>query len=265
MVMTETILITGAKGTIGSMLRQSLRKEGRHLKLLDIAAQSPVGEDEDAELLVGSFLDRDVLAHAVEGTNAIIHLGGLSSSGYQWPEYLEINIDGTHAILEAARLNDVPRMIYASSNHAVGFARASDYETVPDYLYPRPDTLYGVSKAASEGLCSLYWDRYGIHSICLRIGSYRERPTDKRALLTWLSPGDCTRLIEASLQVPEPGFRVVWGISNNTRRVVSLEEGRAIGFDPQDDAEIYASELIPLMNKEEIDLIGGPYVGKDRT
>jgi nucleoside-diphosphate-sugar epimerase len=263
--MTETILITGAKGTIGSMLRQSLRKEGRHLKLLDIASQSPIDKGEDAELLVGSFLDRDVLAQAVEGADAIIHLGGLSSAGYQWHEYLGINIDGTHAILEAARLNGVPRMIYASSNHAVGFVRASEYDTVPDYLYPKPDTLYGVSKAASEGLCSLYWDRYGIHSICLRIGSYRERPTDQRALLTWLSPGDCTRLIEASLQVPNPGFRVVWGISANTRRVVSLKEGRAIGYEPQDDAEIYSSELVSLVNKEEIDLIGGPYAGKDRT
>jgi hypothetical protein len=263
--MTETILITGAKGTIGSMLRQSLRKEGRHLKLLDIATQSPLGNDEDAELLVGSFLDRDVLENSVDGVDAIVHLGGLSSSGYQWPEYLEINIDGTYALLEAARLNGVPRMIYASSNHAVGFARASDYDTVPDYLYPKPDTLYGVSKAASESLCSLYWDRYGIHSICLRIGSYRERPTDKRALLTWLSPDDCTRLIEASLQVPDPGFRVVWGISANTRRAVSLEEGRAIGYEPQDDAELFASELLALRPKEETDFIGGPYVSKDRT
>jgi uronate dehydrogenase len=263
--MTETILITGAKGTIGSMLRQSLRKKGRHLKLLDIAAQSPLEENEDAELLVGSFLDHDVLANAVQGVDAIVHMGGLSSSGYQWHEYLEINVDGTYALLEAARLNGVPRMVYASSNHAVGFARASDYDTVPDYLYPRPDTLYGVSKAASESLCSLYWDRYGIHSICLRIGSYRERPTDKRALLTWLSPEDCTRLIEASLQVPDPGFRVVWGISANTRRVVSLEEGRAIGYEPQDDAERFASELLALRPKEETDLIGGPYAGKDRT
>lgn len=263
--MTETILITGAKGTIGSMLRHSLRKEGRHLKLLDIATQSPLEETEDAELLAGSFLDRDVLANAVEGVDAIIHLGGLSSSGYQWHEYLEINVDGTYALLEAARLNGVPRMVYASSNHAVGFARASDYGTVPDYLYPRPDTLYGVSKAASESLCSLYWDRYGIQSICLRIGSYRERPTDQRALLTWLSPGDCTRLIEAALQAPDPGFRVVWGISANTRRVVSLEEGRAIGYEPLDDAEAYASELLARSSTEEIDLIGGPYVGADRT
>jgi uronate dehydrogenase len=263
--MTETILITGAKGTIGSMLRQSLRQPGRHLKLLDIAAQTPLADDEDAELLVGSFLDHDVISHALEGTDAIIHMGGLSSSGYQWHEYLEINIDGTYDLLEAARVAGVPRMIYASSNHAVGFARASDYDVVPDYLYPKPDTLYGVSKAASESLCSLYWDRYGIHSICLRIGSYRERPTDKRALLTWLSPADCTRLVEASLQVPSPGFRVVWGISNNTRRVVSLEEGRAIGYQPQDDAEVFASELLSLTPKEETDLIGGPYVGKDRT
>lgn len=261
--MTETLLITGAKGTIGSMLRQSLRRPGRHLKLLDIATQSPLDANEDAELLAGSFLDHDVLAGAVDGVSAIIHLGGLSSAGYRWPEYLEINIDGTRAVLEAARLAGVPRVIYASSNHAVGFARASDFDTVPDYLYPRPDTLYGVSKAASESLCSLYYDRYGIESICLRIGSYRERPTDRRALATWLSPADCTRLIEASLSVVNPGFRVVWGISANTRRVVSLEEGREIGYEPLDDAETFAGELSSLTGDEETDLIGGPYTAKD--
>jgi uronate dehydrogenase len=257
--MTETVLITGARGTIGSMLRESLRRPGRHLKLLDIAAQAPLAAGEDAELLAGSFLDSEVLARAVEGADAIIHLGGLSSAGYQWPEYLESNINGTYQLLEAARIARVPRIIYASSNHAVGFARASDYGIVPDHLFPRPDSLYGMSKAASESLCSLYYDRHGIDAICLRIGSYREEPTDRRSLATWLSPGDCTRLVEASLRVEHPGFRVVWGISANTRRVVSLEEGHAIGYEPQDDAERYASQLVKLTAPEETDLIGGPY------
>lgn len=261
--MTETLLITGANGTIGSMLRQSLRRPGRHLKLLDIATQRRLAHDEDAELLQGSFCDPDVLADAVEGVDAIIHLGGLSGAGYTWPEYLDINIDGTYAVLEAARRAGVPRLIYASSNHAVGYARASDYGTVPDYLYPRPDTFYGVSKAASESLCSLFYDRYGVESICLRIGSYRERPSDKRALATWLSPGDCARLIEASLSCKDLGFRVVWGISANTRRLVSLEEGRAIGYEPLDDAEVYAKELLARTSDEELDLVGGPYTAPD--
>jgi nucleoside-diphosphate-sugar epimerase len=260
--MSDTLLITGAKGTIGSMLRESLRRPGRHLKLLDIATQAPLADGEDAELLVGSFLDPEVLARAVEGVDAIIHLGGLSSAGYQWAEYLEININGTYLLLEAARVARVPRMVYASSNHAVGFARASDFDIVPDYLFPRPDTFYGMSKAASESLCSLYSDRHGIDAICLRIGSYREEPTDRRSLATWLSPGDCTRLVEASLSVESPGFRVVWGISANTRRVVSLKEGHAIGYEPQDNAERYASQLVNLTAKEETDLIGGPYTAK---
>lgn len=263
--MTETLLLTGANGTIGSMLRQSLRRPGRHVKLLDIAAQIPLGAGEDAELLSGSFLDPAVLAGAVEGVDAVIHMGGLSTAGYQWSEYLDINIDGTHAVLEAARTAGVPRMIYASSNHAVGYARASDFGTVPDYLFPRPDTLYGVSKAASEALCSLYHDRYGMDAVCLRIGSYRERPTDRRALATWLSPDDCTRLVEAALRVEKPGFRVVWGISANTRRVVSLEEGRAIGYEPKDDAEAFAHELPASAVPEETDLVGGPYTKSDVT
>ncbi len=257
--MTKTLLITGASGAVGSVLRQSLRRPGRHMKLLDIENQPPLGVDEDAQLLTGSFLDPEVLASAVHGVDAVIHLGGLSSAGYQWPDYLAINIDGTHAVLEAARLAGVSRFIYASSNHAVGYARASDFGTVPDYLFPRPDTFYGVSKAACEALCSLYHDRHGMDAICLRIGSYRSHPSDRRALATWLSPGDCTRLVEAALTVEHPGFRVVWGISANTRRVVSLEEGRAIGYVPKDDAEVYASELLALSSPEETDLIGGPY------
>lgn len=261
--MSQILLITGANGSIGSTLRRTLRRPGRHLRLLDIAAQEPLEPGEDAELLNGSFLDPAAMAAALEGANAVIHLGGLSSAGFAWHEYLEINIDGTRAVLEAARLAGVSRVVYASSNHAVGFARASDFEVVPDYLFPRPDTFYGVSKVAGEALCSLYHDRYGLDTICLRIGTFAEHPTNRRSLATWLSPGDCTRLVEASLSAVDAGCRVVWGVSANTRRVVSLEEGRLIGYEPLDDAEAYARELEGLGSDEETDLIGGPYSARD--
>ncbi|MGH3733506.1 MAG: NAD-dependent epimerase/dehydratase family protein [Acidimicrobiales bacterium] len=259
--MDEIILIIGAQGSIGSMLRHSLRRAGRHLRLLDIAPLSPLEPDEDAELISGSFLDAEIMANACRGARAIVHLGGLSHRGFSWPEYLEVNIHGTYVLADAAYRADVERIVYASSNHAAGFVPLRDDGVIPDYEFPRPDTYYGVSKAASEGLLSLYHDRHGLGAICLRIGSYRDRPFDLRSLSTWLSPGDCTRLVEAALATPTPGFRVVWGVSANSRAAVSLDEGRAIGYEPIDNAEDYASEIAGVQPKWK--LLGGPYTEPD--
>jgi len=257
----DVILITGAQGTIGSMLRTSLRRPGRHLRLLDVTELSPLEPGENAELIAGSFLDPETIAVASAGARAIVHLGGLSHAGYSWREYLEVNIHGTQVLAEAARRVGVERVVYASSNHAVGFVPLSDEGVAPDYEYPRPDSYYGVSKVASESLLSLYHDRYGLDAICIRIGSYRERPFDSRSLWSWLSPGDCTRLVEAALTTARPGFRVVWGVSANSRSKVSLDEARAIGFEPLDNAEDYASEVID--DQPQWKNVGGPYTAPD--
>ena len=261
--MDDIVLLTGAQGAIGSMLRRSLRRPGRHLRLLDVAPLSPLEPGEDAELISGSFLDPGVLDDACRGATAIVHMGGLSHEGYAWAEYLEVNIHGTYLLAEAARLAGVERIVYASSNHAVGFAPLRDGGAVPDYEFPRPDTYYGVSKAASENLLSLYHDRYGLDVVCLRIGSYRERPSDVRSLWSWLSPGDCARLVDASLSTPRPGFRVVWGVSANTRAAVSLSEARAIGYEPLDNAEDFAASVSD--DHDEWPDVGGRYTGPDVT
>jgi nucleoside-diphosphate-sugar epimerase len=240
---SEVVLITGAAGTIGSMLRRSLARPGRHLRLLDVAAQAPLAPGEEAELVVGSFRDAAVMADACRDVVVVVHLGGLSTNDFEWDEYLDVNINGTYVVLEAARAAGVPRVIYASSNHAVGFQPIDHGSLVPDYLFPRPDSLYGVSKVASESLGRFYHDRYGLDVLCLRIGSYRERPANIRELWSWLSPGDCMRLVEAAMTTPRPGFRVVWGVSANRRAVVTLAEARAIGYYPLDDAEVFADEI----------------------
>jgi uronate dehydrogenase len=257
----ETVLITGADGVIGTRLRGSLRRPGRHLRLLDLMTQAPLADDEDAHLIVGSFMDPDLMDAACAGVDSIIHLGGLARDGYTWDEYLDVNIDGTHVVLEAARRSGVSRVIYASSNHAVGFQPCDTDAPAPDYLFPRPDSFYGVSKVASESLCSLYHDRYGLDAVCLRIGSYRERPDTRRALWSWLSPDDCTRLFEAALTAPSPGYRVVWGVSANTRAVVSLDEAKAIGYQPLDDAEAFLEEVTANddLNPATLKFIGGRY------
>jgi NADP-dependent aldehyde dehydrogenase len=260
--MDDIILVTGAQGTIGSMLRRSLRRPDRHLRLLDVAPLSPLEPDENAELIAGSFLDPEIMKNACRDARAIVHLGGLSHAGFSWPEYLDANIHGTYLLAEAARHAGVERVVYASSNHAVGFAPLGDKGPLPDNEYPRPDTYYGVSKVASEALLSMFHDRHGLDAVCLRIGSYLERPNNLRSLWSWLSPADCTRLVEAALTTPSPGFRVVWGVSANSRAAVSPDEGRAIGYEPLDNAEDYAHEITG--DQTEWKVVGGPYTAPDR-
>ncbi|MYQ97883.1 MULTISPECIES: NAD(P)-dependent oxidoreductase [unclassified Streptomyces] len=238
---SQRIVITGAAGGVGTLLRPRLARAGRTLRLLDVAPVPAAAEGEDVETVRLSVTDLPAMCEALTGVDAVIHLGGLSVEG-PWDEILDININGTRTVLEAARRAGVPRVIIASSSHAVGFHPRSEDEA-PDYLFPRPDTYYGVSKVAAEALGSLYHDRYGLDVVCVRIGGCFERPVATRQLATWLSPADCARLMEALIAAPSPGFRVVWGVSDNTRRWFALDEARALGYEPQDDAERFAGEL----------------------
>jgi uronate dehydrogenase len=259
------ILVTGAAGHIGTMLRTRLAREGRTLRLLDIA---PITPGTDEEVVTASITDLNVMAAACTGADAVIHLAGIPGEA-PWKDILEVNIDGTRTVFEAARRAGVGRVIYASSNHAVGFAPRASFP-VPDYAFPAPDTYYGVGKVASEGLASLYHHRYGLDTICVRILTCAELPTTPRSLSTWLSPDDAGRLFEACLTAPSPGFRVIFGVSANTRGGwVSLGEARALGYEPKDDAEIYADQVLAQTEIDPDDpvfrYLGGEFTlpGKD--
>jgi NADP-dependent aldehyde dehydrogenase len=197
------------------------------------------------------------MARACRGVDAVIHLGGISRED-TWERIVEVTIDGTRTVLEAARSAGVPRVILASSNHAAGFRRIGEAGPggLPADSNARPDTYYGVGKAAMEALGSLYHSRFGMDVSCLRIGSCFERPADVRQLSIWLSPKDCARLLEACLSTDEPGFRVLWGMSANTRAVVSQAAGERIGYHPLDDAEIFADEVPP---GEPSEYLGGEF------
>jgi len=229
------VLVTGAAGRIGRMLRERLPGEGHELRLLDV---EPVDEP---DAIRASVTDLDAVTAACEGVDAVVHLGGISGEA-EWVRIRDTNVEGTYCVFEAARRAGVRRVVFASSNHAVGFTHQPDDPDLemPDDLGARPDTFYGVSKVLGEALGSLYHDRHGLDVVCLRIGTCFDAPFDLRGLSTWLSPDDCARLVHAALTCPKPGFRTVWGISRNTRRVWSLDGGAAIGYHPQDDAERFA-------------------------
>jgi nucleoside-diphosphate-sugar epimerase len=258
------VLITGAAGRIGTMLRSRIARPGRTLRLLD---RVPVGDPAAGEEIVqADVTDLPALIEASRDTDAIVHLGGLAGED-SWEQISAINIQGTFNVFDAARAAGVPRVIFASSNHAVGFADRSA-APVPHDAFFAPDTYYGVSKVAGEALASLYANRYGLDAICLRIGSCFSRPSDTRMLSTWLSPDDAGRLVEAALTAPAPGFRVVWGISANTRAWFDLTAGHELGYHPEDDAERYAPELIaahgePDLTAQEHRLVGGGFTFPD--
>jgi uronate dehydrogenase len=255
------VLITGAAGGVGSLLRPRLARPDRTLRLLDI---TPIEAGPGEETVTASVTDLGALTAASEGADAIIHLGGIATED-SWRDILEININGTYNVFEAARRAGVSRVIFASSNHAVGFTPRSDFP-VADYKFPAPDTYYGVSKVAAEGLASLYYHRYGIQSVCVRILSCFERPLSLRMLSTWLSPDDAGQLFDACLTVDDPGFRVVFGVSANTRGGwVSLDEARAIGYEPRDDAEVYAPDLIAEFGPPDPDDPVFRYLGGEFT
>jgi NADP-dependent aldehyde dehydrogenase len=214
------------------------------------------------EAITGSITDPDAMAAACAGVSAVVHLGGHSRE-QTWPDILSTNIDGTHTVLAAAQAAGVRRVLLASSNHAVGY-RPVD-EDGKDGLRadssPRPDTYYGVSKAAMEALGALYHHRFGMDVICLRIGTCAPEPPDERALSTWLSPDDAGRLVDACLTAPSPGYRIVWGISANTRRFCSLREARELGYRPEDDAERFADRVTGGRADPSTGpvLLGGPF------
>lgn len=255
------VLITGGAGRIGGYLRSRLAGSDRSLRLLDVA---PLEAGPDEEVVQASVTDFEALIEASRDVDAVIHLGGIPVED-RWDNILTTNIDGTYHAIEAARRMGVRRFIFASSNHAVGFLpRHPGGGLAPDYAFPAPDTYYGVSKVACEALAALYHYRYGMDAVCLRILSCRDRPESIRELATWLSPDDAGRLFEAALTAPAPGFRVVWGVSANTRAWFSMEEAAALGYHPTDDAEVYADEILakegePDPNDPVHRLVGGPF------
>jgi len=251
------ILLTGAAGGIGTVLRPALRQQCLALRSTDVAPITSEGANEETVLC--DLRNFGEVRKSMEGIDCVFHLGGVSVEG-DWPSVRDINIDGTYNIYEAARQAGVKRIVYASSNHAAGFHRRA-HRIGPDDPV-RPDSRYGVSKVFGEAIARLYADKHGIESICLRIGQFRLRPTNKRMLSLWLSHDDTVRLAISCLEAKDVHFEIVYGISANTRAWYDNPGATRIGYQPQDNAEAYAATL-PAEGYNENDVEaafqGGPY------
>jgi uronate dehydrogenase len=249
---TPLVLVTGAAGRIGTYLRRGLPSMGWRLRLLDI---HPC---DDEATVVADIRDPDSLDRAMRGVGAVVHLAGIPTEA-PFEEIVGVNIEGTWQVFDAARRAGVERIVYAGSNHAVGFAPRAEPLRVD--MTPRPDTNYGVSKAFGEALARFYFDRHHMRVACLRIGSCADCPTNRRMLSTWLSPGDAVRLFDACLRAPNLDFAVVYGVSANTRGWWDLEAGYALGFEPCDDAEAYADDILAAHVPSTLDASDDATVG----
>jgi uronate dehydrogenase len=238
------LLITGAAGALGRVLRQAMQselgpnKEWQHLRL---SGRSAIGDlQEFEESMACDLADREAMEKLLVGVDAVVHLGGQAVES-PFEGICESNIKGVFNLYEAARLATCPRIVFASSNHVTGCYDQGE-QISPD-MPARPDGYYGASKLFAEGLAQMYFDRYGIETVNLRLGSVIPKPEDRRGLSTWLSYPDFIRLTHASLRAKDVGCLTVYGVSANTQKWWSGMGWEKIAYAPQDNAEAYRAEI----------------------
>ena len=254
------ILLTGAAGGLGKALRDRLKANCDVLRLSD---KSSLGTAQPGEEIVLADLANAAEVDAmVAGCDAIVHLGGISVEA-PFEAIVQANILGVYHLYEAARKHGVKRIVFASSNHVTGFYKQS--ETINADHPARPDSYYGVSKAFGEDFSRFYFDRYGIETACVRIGSSFPEPRDRRMLATWLSYDDLHRLIAACLSTPVLGHSIIFGMSDNAVTWWDNSRARHVGYVPQDSSDVfreavYARTSAPDLNDPAAVYQGGAFV-----
>ena len=256
----KRLLLTGAAGGLGLALRQRLKANCDVLRLSDRVSVGDAGPSE--EVVLADLADAQAVDRMVQGVNAIVHLGGVSVEGPFHP-ILQANILGVYNLYEAARKHGVRRVVFASSNHVTGFDRQG--ETINASHPPRPDGFYGLSKAFGEDLSRFYFDRHGIETACVRIGSSFPEPRDRRMLATWLSYDDLHRLITACLTTPVLSHSIIFGMSNNAVTWWDNSQANHVGFKAQDSSDpfreaVYARTSAPDLSDPAVQFQGGGFV-----
>ncbi|MFP3249094.1 MAG: NAD(P)-dependent oxidoreductase [Paraburkholderia sp.] len=254
------LLLTGAAGNLGKQLRGALAAWAEIVRVSDIAPLGELAGHEEAAVV--DLADQQAVHALLEGVDAVIHLGGISVEA-PFEDLLEANIRGLYNLYSAAQKQGVKRIVYASSNHAVGFHPVNSVVDIDAPL--RPDSLYGVSKCFGESLSRYYFDRFGLETVCLRIGSSFEQPKNPRMLVTYLSYRDFIELVRCSLFTNRVGHAIVYGVSDNRRKWVDNTKAAFLGFRPQDSSEQF-EHLFPLTAPDaDLDdptqrFQGGPFV-----
>lgn len=254
------ILMTGAAGGLGVAMRARLKANCEVLRLSDRVALG--GQQAGEELVQAELADADAVLAMLKDVDAVVHFGGVSVEGPFEP-ILQANIIGAYNLYEAARKQGTRRILFASSNHVTGFYRQS--ETLTPQSAPRPDGNYGLSKAFGEDISRFYFDRYGIETACLRIGSSFPEPRDRRMLASWLSYDDLYRLITACLTTPVLGHSIIYGMSNNSVTWWDNASARHVGYVPQDSSDVfrdavYARTTAPDLTDPIVQFQGGGFV-----
>ena len=258
--MLNKIVLTGAAGKLGGVLRAPLSQMCRELVTTDIA-DSIADLHPNETYTKADLSDLDQVMGVMAGADMVVHFGAIGDEA-PWDDILQSNIVGAYTVWEAAYRHKVRRVVYASSIHAVGMHPKTDF--IDTTARHRPDTYYGLAKCFAEDLASLYWDKRGVESVCMRIYSCEATVNNARALGTWLSHGDLIRMVKASIETPTTGFTIVWGVSDNDRVPVDNSRASFLGYRPQDNAEVHATRILaqaaPMDPQNPEDMChGGPF------
>jgi uronate dehydrogenase len=233
------ILLTGAAGELGKVLRKRLKPLTRVLRLSDVADIAPALDDSE-EIQYCDLANKKAVDELVQGVDAILHFGGVSTER-SFKDILGANICGVFHIYEAARRHGVKRVIFASSNHVIGFYPQG--QRLDAHSVRRPDSYYGLSKSYGEDMASFYFDRYGIETVSIRIGSSFVEPQNRRMLSTWLSYNDLTQLLERALCTADVGHTVVYGVSNNQTTWWDNRYAAHLDYNARDNSEVFRSQV----------------------
>ena len=231
-------MLTGAAGALGKVLRDGLAPDAKVMRLSDKVAMEPARGNE--EVVECDLADKKAVDDLVRGCDAIVHLGGVSVEK-PFEEVLDANIRGIFHIYEGARRHGCKRVVFASSNHVIGFHKQG--EMLDADSARRPDGYYGLSKSYGEDLSRFYFDRYGIETACVRIGSSFPEPKDHRMLITWLSYRDLTELVRCCLVAPQLGHTIVYGMSANRDKWWTNRKAAHLEFHPRDSTEPFREKV----------------------
>jgi uronate dehydrogenase len=240
----KRLLITGAAGGLGRAMRQRMARHADVVRVSDIAELGDAAPHE--EVVQCDLGDADAVMKLVEGCDGILHLGGISVED-KFSKILNANLLGLYNLYEAARAHGHPRILFASSNHTIGFYRQDQHIDVTAPM--RPDGLYGVSKCFGEALARMYFEKFGQESALVRIGSCMEKPKNHRMLSTWMSYDDFDSMIECVFRAPMLGCPVIWGVSDNDSKWWDNSHAAYLGWRPKDNSEQFRAMLDATMEK----------------